>query len=82
MERGQPNEEAAKDKLTRIKQAFEAWVWTDAGRADRLAKIYNERFNNLVPRRFDGSHLTIPGASSTYTVNMTNSHQFFRLLSQ
>ncbi|HTY40812.1 MAG TPA: lactate dehydrogenase, partial [Thermoanaerobaculia bacterium] len=49
--------EAAKDKVAKIKQAFEAWIWTDAGRADALAKIYNERFNNLVPRRFDGSHL-------------------------
>ncbi len=56
--------EAAKDKLHKIKQAFEAWIWTDTERADRLAKLYNERFNNLVPRRFDGSHLTIPGASS------------------
>ena len=59
--------EAAKDKLAKIKQAFEAWIWTDTERADRLAKIYNERFNNLVPRRFDGSHLTIPGASSVIT---------------
>src|SRR5208283_4817008 len=56
--------EAAKDKLAKLKQAFEAWIWTDTERADSLAKIYNERFNNLVPRRFDGSHLTIPGASS------------------
>lgn len=49
--------EAAKEKLTRIKQAF-----TDC--ADRLARIYNDRFNNLVPRHFDGSHLTLPGASN------------------
>src|SRR5208337_1445368 len=56
--------EAAKDKLARIKAAFEAWVWKDVERADRLARIYNDRFNNLVPRHFDGSHLTIPGASS------------------
>jgi len=56
--------EAAKDKLARIKAAFETWVWKDVERADRLARIYNDRFNNLVPRHFDGSHLTIPGASS------------------
>lgn len=56
--------EAAKDKLAAIKLAFENWVWTDPARADRLARIYNERFNNLVARHFDGSHLQLPGASA------------------
>ena len=56
--------EAAKDKLGKIKAAFEGWIWTDADRTDRLARIYNDRFNNLVPRHFDGSHLQLPGASS------------------
>ena len=56
--------EAAKEKLARIKDAFTAWVWTDPDRTDRLARLYNDRFNNLVPRRFDGRHLTLPGASS------------------
>jgi hypothetical protein len=57
--------EAAKEKLLRIKTAFTEWVWTDADRADRLSRIYNDTFNNLVPRRFDGSHLTLPEASQT-----------------
>jgi hypothetical protein len=56
--------EAAKEKLARIKEAFTGWIWTDPDRSDRLARIYNDRFNNLVPRRFDGRHLTLPGASS------------------
>jgi N12 class adenine-specific DNA methylase len=56
--------EAAKEKLARIKEAFTAWIWTDSDRTDRLARIYNDRFNNLVPRRFDGRHLTLPGASN------------------
>ena len=56
--------EAAKEKLAKIKDAFTAWVWTDPDRTDRLARLYNDRFNNLVPRRFDGRHLTLPGASS------------------
>ena len=56
--------EAAKEKLARIKDAFTAWIWTDPDRTDRLARLYNDRFNNLVPRRFDGRHLTLPGASS------------------
>ena len=56
--------EAAKEKLNKIKLAFTDWVWTDSERADRLSRIYNDRFNNLITRRFDGSHLTLPGASS------------------
>ena len=56
--------EAAKEKLAKIKEAFTTWVWTDPDRTDRLARIYNTHFNNLVPRRFDGRHLTLPGASS------------------
>ncbi|HME21501.1 MAG TPA: helicase-related protein [Acetobacteraceae bacterium] len=55
--------EAAKVKLAKIKDAFTGWIWTDPDRTDRLARIYNDRFNNLVPRRFDGRHLTLPGAS-------------------
>jgi N12 class adenine-specific DNA methylase len=55
--------EAAKGKLAKMKTAFENWVWTDPDLADRLARIYNDLFNNLVARHFDGSHLTIPGAS-------------------
>ena len=73
--------EAAKDKLAKIKQAFEAWIWTDTERADRLAKIYNERFNNLVPRRFDGSHLTIPGASSVIRFYEHQKRAIWRILS-
>ncbi|HEY1931454.1 MAG TPA: helicase-related protein [Acetobacteraceae bacterium] len=56
--------EAAKEKLAKIKDAFTAWVWTDPDRTDRLARLYNDCFNNLVPRRFDGRHLTLPCASS------------------
>jgi N12 class adenine-specific DNA methylase len=56
--------EAAKEKLAKIKDAFTGWIWTDPDRTDRLARLYNDRFNNLVPRRFDGRHLTLPGANS------------------
>jgi N12 class adenine-specific DNA methylase len=56
--------EAAKEKLAKLKGAFERWVWTEPERTDRLARIYNDRFNNLVPRHFEGRHLQLPGASS------------------
>jgi N12 class adenine-specific DNA methylase len=56
--------EAAKEKLTKMREAFLGWVWTDTDRAERLARIYNDRFNNLVPRQFTGAHLMLPGAST------------------
>ena len=56
--------EAAKEKLAKIKTAFTQWIWTNPDRADRLARLYNDRFNNLVARHFDGRHLTLPGASN------------------
>jgi N12 class adenine-specific DNA methylase/adenine-specific DNA methylase len=60
--------EAARDKLQRIKQAFQDWVWTDPDRTDRLARDYNDRFNNIALRKFDGSHLQLPGASGAFTL--------------
>ena len=60
--------EAAKDKLQKIKTAFQAWIWSDPDRTDRLARIYNDRFNNIVPRAFDGAHLKLPGASGAFVL--------------
>ncbi|WP_174021916.1 DEAD/DEAH box helicase family protein (plasmid) [Agrobacterium fabrum] len=60
--------EAARDKLQRMKQAFQDWVWTDPDRTDRLARDYNDRFNNIAPRKFDGSHLKLPGASGAFVL--------------
>lgn len=61
--------EAAKEKLHKIKTAFQNWVWSDPDRTDRLARVYNDRFNNIAPRRFDGSHLKLPAppAPSLFT---------------
>jgi len=73
--------EAAKEKLARIKQAFEQWVWTDADRADRIARIFNDRFNNLVPRAFDGSHLQLPGASSAISLRPHQMRVIWRIIS-
>ncbi len=60
--------EAARDKLQRIKQAFQDWVWPAPDRTDRLARDYNDRFNNIAPRKFDGSHLKLPGASGAFVL--------------
>ncbi|NKE69909.1 diguanylate cyclase [Candidatus Manganitrophus noduliformans] len=54
---------AAQEKQEAIKQAFKKWAFEDQERAERLVKIYNERFNSIRTRQYDGSHLTLPGAS-------------------
>ena len=48
----------------KIKDRFSRWVWEDDARADRLARKYNDEFNNMAPRAFDGSHLELPGSSN------------------
>lgn len=60
--------EAANQKLDAMREAFQSWVWNDSERTDRLVKIYNDRFNTTVSRKFDGSHLTLPGTSKAFQV--------------
>lgn len=60
------NEEAtaaAVQKADEIRQAFGDWIWEDKDRRETLARIYNDRFNTHVSPRYDGSHLSLPGAS-------------------
>ena len=54
---------AARDKLRQIKERFRAWVFSDPDRTERLVRLYNDTYNNLRPRQFDGSHLSFPGMS-------------------
>lgn len=58
----------ANQKADEIKQAFEDWVWEDKDRRELLGKIYNDTFNTNVAPRYDGSHLTLPGASLDVTL--------------
>lgn len=55
---------AANQKADEIRQAFNDWVWEDKDRRESLGRLYNDRFNTNVAPRYDGSHLTLPGASS------------------
>ena len=52
---------AAREKQKLIKEKFRSWVFTDPERTERLVRIYNDTYNNLRPRLFDGSHLDFPG---------------------
>lgn len=44
-----------------MKAAFQDWIFKDQQRRERLVSVYNERFNSIRPREYDGSHLTFPG---------------------
>jgi len=52
---------AAREKQQQLKDRFREWIWEDSDRAARLAREYNDRFNNLRLRKFDGAHLSLPG---------------------
>jgi N12 class adenine-specific DNA methylase len=56
---------AAREKQKLIKERFRAWVFSDPDRTERLVRIYNDTYNNLRPRLFDGSHLDFPGMNQT-----------------
>lgn len=60
--------EAANQKLTQMRDAFREWMWQDASRTDKLVALYNDTFNTIVPRAFDGRHLTLPGTSKKWKV--------------
>ena len=54
---------AAREKQKLIKEQFKSWVFADPERTERLVRLYNDTYNNLRPRLFDGSHLDFPGMS-------------------
>jgi N12 class adenine-specific DNA methylase len=60
--------EAANQKLAQMRDAFRDWMWQDGERTDKLVALYNDTFNTIVPRAFDGRHLTLPGTSKKWSV--------------
>ena len=53
----------AREKQAQVKAEFERWLFADPERAARLTKLYNDRFNNIRPRTYDGSDLVLPDLS-------------------
>src|SRR5579871_4299249 len=56
---------AAREAQQKLKDRFTKWVWENPERAERLARLYNDTFNNIRLRTYDGSHLTFPGMNKT-----------------
>ena len=70
----------ANEKADKMRKAFESWIWQDAKRTGELVKIYNRTFNNIAPRRFDGSHLTLPGLSLRYKLYDHQKRAIWRII--
>lgn len=72
---------AAREKQKAIKEKFRQWVFADPDRTERLVRIYNDNFNNLRPRLFDGSHLDFPGMSEAFTLRQHQKDAVWRCMS-
>ena len=75
-----PATEAARDKQEKIKERFKQWVWQDDERRERLARKYNDEFNNVRLRSFKGDHLRLPGVSSAINLHPHQRAAVWRIL--
>ena len=58
----------AQDKQDQIKEKFQEWVWANPARREQLCSLYNEKFNAIRPREYDGSHLVFAGMNPEITL--------------
>lgn len=58
----------AQAKQELIKQTFKEWIWKDPERREKLCKLYNEKFNSIRPREYDGSHIVFEGMNPEITL--------------
>ena len=72
---------AAREKQHDLKAKFVEWLWSDKGRSDEMAGLYNRLFNSTVPRRFNGEHLVLPGMSSIYSLRAHQRDAVWRIVS-
>lgn len=71
---------AVNDLARKMKQQFKSWIWTDQARAAVIADTYNDRYNNIALRRFDGSHLTLPGVSLRFDLYPHQKRVIWRII--
>lgn len=70
----------AQAKQEQIKLAFEEWIWKDPERREILTKVYNERFNSIRPREYDGSHISFDGMNPEITLRKHQVNAIARIL--
>lgn len=71
---------AAREKLGFIKETFAQWAFEDRIRRERLCRVYNDLFNATRPRKFDGSHLKLPGFSNCFTLHPHQKDAIWRVV--
>jgi N12 class adenine-specific DNA methylase len=72
---------AAREKQKLIKERFRAWLFRDPERTERLVRVYNDTYNNLRPRLFDGTHLDFPGMNQTLRLQAHQRDAVWRCMS-
>jgi hypothetical protein len=72
---------AAREKQKLIKERFRSWVFADPERTERLVRLYNDTYNNLRPRLFDGGHLDFPGMNQALTLRQHQKDAVWRGMS-
>ena len=70
----------AQGKQELIKQSFQDWIWKDPQRRERLTRLYNDKFNSIRPREYDGSHLTFVGINPEITLRPHQVNAIARIL--
>jgi len=71
----------AREKQQALKDRFAQWLWENTDRAAKLVECYNATFNRHVARKYDGSHLTLPGFSNLYTLRPNQKDGVWRIVS-
>lgn len=70
----------AQAKQEQIKMSFDEWIWKDPSRRERLTKSYNEKFNSIRPREYDGSHISFGGINPEITLRQHQLNAIARIL--
>lgn len=72
---------AAREKQKQIKERFRSWVFAEPERTEQLVRLYNDTYNNLRLRSFDGSHLDFPGMNRTIALHQHQKDAIWRTMS-
>lgn len=70
----------AREKQALIKEKFQEWIWSDINRREKYEKRYNEQFNNIRLREYDGSHLSFPGMNPDITLRQHQKNAIARVI--
>lgn len=71
---------AAREKQQSLKEKFQEWLWVNQDRATKLVRLYNDTFNSVVSRQYDGQHLVLPGFSRIYRLHDHQKNAIWRVV--